>query len=105
MPAGGTVVTPDLMVPLDSMNLVVGALRWLNADENVEASLTMEEIPDRDWDAIVELTSTFLEQARRRRQWNEARAERAPRVDEPPIIAAIETVMRGGGWISGTCRH
>jgi hypothetical protein len=94
--------TPTLIVPLNSMNLAIGALRWLNADDGPEASLTMDDIPGQDWDAIIALTSAFLEQARRRRSWHEARNER-----DGALTAAVATVMGpqpGGGWMSGSCR-
>ena len=96
-------MTPILIVPLDSMNLVVGALRWMNADDGAEASLTMDEIPGQDWDAVVALASAFLEKARARRAWHEARQER-----DGALSAAIQTMyampMPGGGWISGSCQ-
>jgi hypothetical protein len=90
--------SPDLIVPRATMNLALGVLRWMNADDGVEASLTMDEIPGQDWDGIILLVSDFLEKARRRRTSYQARTEGAPRPrrqisDDYKLSAAVETMM------------
>jgi hypothetical protein len=67
---------PSLAVSLNSMSLVIGALRSLNADDRLEASLSLEEIPPAELDDVVEVVSALLETARRWRASRQAGAER-----------------------------
>jgi hypothetical protein len=72
----GPCTSPPLTVSLDSMGLVIGALRLLNADDVYEASLSFEEIPPGELDAVVMLLSATLEQAARWRASRKAGTER-----------------------------
>ena len=71
-----TIPRPTLTISPESAGHVTAALRWLNADEGLEADLALEDVPAAEFDAAITLLSALLERARRHRDARQARRER-----------------------------